>query len=59
MAIIAEKPDQARPYFQRANELLSAISNRTEVAYEAVWLQLYPGYQAWMNDDVAIASRES
>jgi hypothetical protein len=40
------------------NELLSAISNRTEVAYDAVWLQLYPGYQAWMNDDVAIASRE-
>ncbi|HXJ05230.1 MAG TPA: winged helix-turn-helix domain-containing protein [Candidatus Acidoferrum sp.] len=60
LLLVSAKPDLARPYFQRANELLSTMRDRdrTKFVWEALWLQLYPAFQAWMRDDVALARAE-
>lgn len=56
----ANDPHAARPFVDRAKELLAVMTDadRTRVAPRALWVQLYPAYQAWMEDDVVLASKE-
>ena len=60
LVLISERLDLARPYVRRASELLTTMSDleRTKIAIYALWAQLYPAYEAWMRDDVALARVE-
>jgi tetratricopeptide (TPR) repeat protein len=60
LAIVADNPDGARPYIDRANTLLSEMSAgaRSQVPEAAMWVHLYPAYRAWMRDDIALAETE-
>lgn len=60
LVLISERLDLARPYVRRASELLTTMSDleRTKIAIDALWVQLYPAYEAWMRDDVALARAE-
>lgn len=57
LLLVSARPDLARPYLDRANGLLAVMSDhdRANFVWEALWLQLYPAYDAWMKDDVALA----
>lgn len=61
-AVFGGNPALASPYFDRAKKLYSAMSDsdrdRPGFAEAALWLQLYPAYQAWMKNDAALAIRE-
>ena len=60
LVLISARLDLARPYVQRSSELLATMPDfeRTKFAIEALWAQLYPAYEAWMRDDVALARAE-
>ena len=60
LVLISARLDLARPYVQRASELLTTMTDveRTKIAMDALWVQLYPAYEAWMRDDVALARAE-
>ena len=55
LALLTAKPGSAAPYFERANRLLSTMSDvdRAKLSYESIWMQLFPASQAWMRDDLA------
>lgn len=55
LALLTAKPGSAAPYFERANQLLSTMSDvdRAKLGYEGIWMQLFPASQAWMRDDLA------
>jgi tetratricopeptide (TPR) repeat protein len=57
-ATIAGNGSRARPYLERARALLPTISNRTVVTRVGIWIQLYPAFEAWMKDDVALAAAQ-
>lgn len=60
LLILAGNADSARPYFERAIKLLSVsrIPHDELSVAEALSVQLYPAYEAWMKDDVATAQAE-
>jgi tetratricopeptide (TPR) repeat protein len=55
-AVLGGSPALAHKYVERAKAIYSATDS-TNPAYvgEAIWLQLYPAFQAWMQDDVTLA----
>ena len=55
LALLTDQPDSAAPYFERAEQLLSSMSEsaRAKFVYEGLWMQLFPASQAWMRDDLA------
>lgn len=57
LLLISARPDLAHAYVRRASELLPAMTDleRTKIATEGLWVQLYPAYEAWLKDDVALA----
>jgi tetratricopeptide (TPR) repeat protein len=57
LVLISARLDLAHLYVQRASQLLPAMTDleRTRVAWQALWVQLYPAYEAWLKDDVALA----
>lgn len=57
LLLVSERPDLAQQHFDHAAGLLAEMSSRDRANYvwEALWLQLYPAYQAWMMDDVGLA----
>ena len=60
LLLISARPDLAHPYVQRASKLLATMTDleRTKFAMEALFVQLYPAYEAWLKDDVALARAE-